>query len=307
MSTLALMLPPPREFETRAEWIFARRSVIGASDAAGILGCGYASQSLVSIWDSKVNPDAEDQDNDDDKRMRIGQLMEASLRLMFAEFTGLPCEAPGQNALHVHPEIEWLGASLDALTEHPDFGVCPVELKNVDMRNRDEWADGTMPLKYEIQCQHQLFVTGCTHAFLFGLLGGNRPEMRIVERNQDFIDKALYPQLKTFWGYVQRKELPPIDASEATAITLGKLWKKDLGSHIALPLEAAEWDELLVAAKEAKKKAEAECKLWENKIKAAIAENTYGDLPNGRCYEWKHSERKGFTVEPTTIRTLKRK
>lgn len=292
-----------REYSDRPSWLDGRRSVIGASDTAGIFGVGYHDQSPATIWDSKLNPQADDRK--DDRRLTIGKLMEPALRAIFADETGLPCEPAGEFTIYAHPDLAWLGATLDGLTVHDEYGPCPVELKNVSNFNAREWEDDP-PLKFAVQVQHQLAVTGASHGFLLGLIGGNEPVVKVIERNERFID-AMLGRLTEFWGYVERKELPPVDASLATAGILSRLWPQDSGATIFLPAEAAEWDRELCEAKEDLKTAEARKVAAENKIKAAMGEASFAELPGSAgSYSWKTQNRKGFVVEPTSFRVLRR-
>ena len=62
-----------------------------------------------------------------------------------------------------------------------------------------------------------------------------------------------------------------------------------------------------LAALEALKIAEAAKTAAENHLKAALGEAETGVLANGVAYTWKASERKGYVVEATSVRTLRRK
>lgn len=292
------------EHLTEAEWLESRRSLVGASDTAGIFGVGYADQSAVTVWDSKVNgPRAFDQAKV--KRLNIGKLMEPALRAIFAQESGQTCVSPGQFTIFRHKELPWLGATLDALTGHDEYGPCPVELKNVSNFAREEWEGDEPPLKYAVQVQHQLAVTGASHGFLLGLIGGNDPIIKTIERNERFIG-AMLKRLEEFWGYVQRRELPPVDSSYATAQILAKLWPEDSGATVALPAEAAEWDRELTEAKDVIKCAEARKLAAENLLKAAIGDATWGDLPGGGRYSWKTQTRAEHFVKESTFRVLRR-
>jgi putative phage-type endonuclease len=290
-------------YSSEAHWLEARRSLIGASDSAGIFGVGYFDQSAVTVWDSKINaPRAIDQAKV--RRLKVGKLMEPALRAIFAEESGQICVSPGDFTIFRRAEIPWLGATLDGLTEHDEYGPCPVELKNVSNFARDEWDGDEPPLKFAVQVQHQLAVTGASHGFLLGLIGGNEPVIKTIERNDRFID-AMLKRLEEFWGYVERRELPPVDSSVATAQILAKLWPEDSGATVALPPEAADWDHELSEAKEAIKAAEARKLAAENKLKAAIGEATFGEF-GGIRYSWKSQTRAEHVVKESTFRVLRR-
>lgn len=291
-------------YDSEPAWLEARRSLIGASDSAGIFGVGYADQSAVTVWDSKINP-ARQIDPAKLRKFKVGKLMEPALRAIFADESGMPCESPGEFTIYRHADIPWLGATLDGVTEHDEYGPCPVELKNVSNFARDEWDGDEPPLKFAVQCQHQMAVTGANHGFLLGLIGGNEPVIKTIERNDRFID-AMLKRLDEFWGYVERRELPPIDSSIATAQILAKLWPEDSGATVVLPAEAAEWDRELTEAKDAIKAAEARKLAAENQLKAAIGDATFGDLIGGGRYSWKTQTRAEHVVMESTFRVLRR-
>lgn len=289
----------------RHSWLAARRSMIGASDTAGIFQVGYASQSPVTVWDSKVSDRQQEFDEGLQRRMRIGKLMEPTLRSIFGCETGLHVADPGEFTIFRNCETQWLGATLDGVTDHDEFGWSPVELKNVNNFNRKDWEGDEAPLKFQVQCQHQLAVTGATHGFLLGLVGGDDPVIKTIERNDRFI-AAMLQRLADFWGFVERKEMPPIDESLATAQLLAQLWPQDSGAAVQLPDEAVEWDRELMEAKEAIKAAEA-CKTQaENKLKASIGEAAIGLLPHGGSYTWRSQDRKEYVCKATSFRVLRR-
>lgn len=297
-----------REFKTREEWLEGRRQVIGASDTAGIFGVGYANQSPISVWDSKVNPPREDEE--EDERLWIGSLMEPTLRAIFERKTGMPCNAVGATTILVHDQIPWLGATLDGVTLHVEYGACPVELKNVDNFQRDQWKNGDAPLKYMVQVQQQLAVTGASHGYLLGLIGGNKPEIREIERNDRFIE-TMTEKLADFWDYVERREMPPVgrfpvDNYAATNKFLSKMWLNDSGESVMLPDESAVWLSTRDNAKKFIKEHAATVEEMEAKIKAAMGDATSGIVP-GELYTvtWKTQHKKSYVVKASSSRVLR--
>lgn len=300
---MSMTLTEPRTIYcgNRAEWLERRREGIGASDTAGIFGVGYADQSPITVWDSKVNRATDDRASD--RRLTIGLMMEPALRNILQDETGFNVRDVGEHTIHQHPELPWMLSSLDSEVEDPDCGWCPGELKAIDF-GRKEWADGATPLKYEVQVQHQLCVTGKPRGYLLGLIGLN-PVVRVIERNDRFIE-AMLRRLAEFWSCVESRKLPPIDDSLATASVLSRLWPQDDGETVQLPDEASEWDAELTAAKADKKSAESREALAANKLKAAMGAATFGRLPDGTLYSWKTQERSGYTVAPSSCRVLRR-
>lgn len=297
------------DYQNRDEWLLARMSGVGASDVAAILGEGYKDQSPLTVWDSKKNPPRE-VPPEKLKRFQIAKRLEPAMRAIFTDETGWPCELPGEYTICRSREFPWLCASLDGLIEHPEYGLCVGELKDVGQHNRHEWENDEPPLKYAIQVQAQMATTGLPFGFCMALCG-REPIIKAVPRNERFID-AMIGKLAEFWDYVERGELPPIDASAATGRILAKLWPEDSGATVVLPPAAAEWDAALTKAKEDIKEAEARKLAAENLIKAAIGDASYGDLPDGGRYSWKSQDRRilckhcGEVLSDSTFRVLRR-
>jgi putative phage-type endonuclease len=298
---------PIREtFTGRRDWLSRRRSCIGASESPAIFGVGYADQSPVTVWHSKISDEYDFDPKGEIKRLKIGRLIEPALRIIFREETGLEVEHPGDFVLYRHPELNWLGMSPDGLVE--DAGeICPVELKNVDTFQASAWRsdDDEPPLKFNVQCQHQMAVLGSPRAYLMGLIGGNDPVVKVIHRNERFIT-AMLTKLREFWGYVERREIPPVDESFATAQILSHLFTEREGTAVQLPHEAIDWDIQLQKAKADVKDAEAREAKYANLLKASIGEATFGIIPGGGSYSWKTQSREEHVVKSSTFRVLRR-
>lgn len=266
---------------TEAEWLECRKSGIGASEVAAIFGCGYANQSPITVWNSKVGGPQPEIPKDQLRRMARGKKLEPVIAGEFEIETGLKALDPGDYTVFRSADHPWLFATLDRFTVHPEYGPIPVELKAVHGRFYAEWdEEEEPPLKYMVQCQTQMAVTGTSHCYLVGLIGGDEVVVRLIERNQRFID-AMVVRLAEFWGFVQRKEMPPVDESEATRLILGLIYPRDMGHDVALPPEAAEWDRELNELEEQMKSLESRKDGIENKLRAAIGDATRGRLLSG--------------------------
>lgn len=292
-------------FSERSAWLEGRRQSIGASDAAAILGEGYADQSPITIYADKRGEILADADAEPD-RLRIGRMIEPTLRKIFRAKTRKNCYAVPAFSILRNRALPWLSASLDGYAIDSDLGPCPVELKNVSGFNWREWRDDDRPLKFEIQCNHQMLVTGARAVFLFGLIAYSTPIVKVIERNQRFID-ALLRQLERFWNYCQRGECPPVDDSLATGRVLAAIYPEAGDAEpITLPDAAADWDRDLQSAKLAEAEAKRKRLALENRFKAAIGSATLGILPDGGRYQWKTYHRDGYTVGPQDVRALHR-
>jgi predicted phage-related endonuclease len=178
------------------------------------------------------------------------------------------------------------------------------EIKNVDFFLGQEWEDEP-PVAFQIQLQHQLAVTGLTWGSIVGLVGGNRFRWQDQTRNEEFIALLLEAEHE-FVERVQKRLPPPADGSASTKALLKKLYPKDNGEAIALPVELIEADIQLRALKDAQKEAGKEIDRLENLFKQAIGEATAGALSNGVSYTHKWQQRAGYTCQATEFRVLRR-
>ena len=298
-------------YVNREEWVAARRTFLGASEAAAILGVGYAGQSPLSVWASKVRGFEIEFSEDARHRMRIGQLLESGILAAFSERTGLPAELTGEFAVYRHQEREWLATTLDGVATVDGHQV-PVEIKTVDQRHRADW-EGMGPLKFQIQVQHQLAVTGAPFGFLVGLVG---LDLIIIPIAADAEFQAKYLRIADrFWAMVEASEQPSISdefaAAEADAEALKHLYPHDDGSTIELADDFLAIDEELAALKRTRKDVDTRVKELENQVKEALGDATFGLLPhNGGRYSWKQVRKvmpakESYILEYRTLRRLK--
>lgn len=284
---------------SESEWLDARKSGIGASEIASIFGVGYKTSSIITVWADKTESARQEIDAETQEMFDVGHEMEPFIARRFEKRTGLQTHDPGRFTIYRHQSIPWLFSTIDRFVVHPEFGPIPLELKHVNGRFRSEWRDGDDPaLKFNVQCQAQMEVTGTNKCYLAGWIGGDTLSVHLIDRNQRFID-AMKPKLESFWGFVQRKEMPPVDDSEATRSMLGLIYPHDTGTEISLPSDFIDLDRELLEIKDNIKTLETRKDGIENKIKAALGTATRGCLPVG-SYSWKEQSR--TTIDAESLR-----
>lgn len=207
---------------TRADWLAERLDGVGASESPILFGEGYAGTSVYKLWTEKTG--LLDSEEETAEHLLVGLDMEPSLRRIFTRKAGL--ETMPAPSLCKSRQVDYMIASLDSIAIDPEHGPCPLELKNVGEYARHDWSDGEIPLKFQVQLQHQIYVTGAKCAYILGLIGGRKPEYRRVERNDRFIEKTLLPAVQDFWLFVKTKVAPPIDGSAATAEAIRRLYPR---------------------------------------------------------------------------------
>ncbi|MEU8199541.1 lambda-exonuclease family protein [Microbispora amethystogenes] len=196
----------------RPEWLAARRRGIGGSDALAVLGLSPYS-SRYQVWAEKSGLLRE---QDDSEVMAWGRKLEPVIAEEFEARTGIPTHACG---LMRHVERDWQLASVDRLTA--DGGV--LEIKTTSAYRASDWDDEQLADAAEAQLQHYLAVTGLEHGYAAALIGGQRLEIRHVERNDRLINVLVNAEAE-LWQMVIDGTAPALDGSEATARTLAELY-----------------------------------------------------------------------------------
>ena len=142
------------------EWLQFRRGKIGASDAPVIMGVSPWKNKL-QLWEEKVKGTYSQAVNG---AMKRGIELEESARQLFCLKTGIevfPCVA-------VHPELDWMMASLDGLDKS---GKVAVEIKCAGKEDHAVALAGRVPEKYYPQLQHQMHVCQLEKMFYFSFDG----------------------------------------------------------------------------------------------------------------------------------------
>lgn len=293
--------------DARQQWLAERRSKITASDAAAILGRDPRRGPL-SVWAEKIGA----LEPADAPWMRRGRRFEAPIAEEYAEETGRPVYAPDPYAIRIHPDIPWLGATLDRETEGceaspaPAAGRGPLELKNVSGLKAKEWR-AEPPPHYLIQVQVQIACTGAEWASLAALIGGLSIAWVDVPRHDRFI-AAMLPKLEEFRWYVEKREPPPVtDALPSTSAVLAALYAAEDGETVELDREAQDLADELDAARLDRRAAMTRERAAANKLKSRLAAASFGKLPDGSYLYLTSVEREAYEVAETSYRQLSRR
>jgi putative phage-type endonuclease len=205
---------------TREDWLAERRTGIGGSDVAAILGLSRWKTPLDVYLDKtgQLPPQPESEP------MRWGTLLEPVILGEFAARHGIRVERP--HGIQRHAERPWMLASLDGWA--PDLPAV-VECKTA--RSADGWGDtgtGEIPAYYQTQVAHYLAVTGAAVAFVPVLIGASDFRVYQVERDDGFISD-LQAAEEAFWHDHVLAGIPPgpINAADAA-----RLWARDNGETL---------------------------------------------------------------------------
>jgi putative phage-type endonuclease len=174
---------------SREQWLEERKSTIGSSDVAAILGLSKY-QTPFQLYQEKVGEVEPESEN---AAMEWGTELEQFLADMFVKrHPGL--QVKRDHKVRTHFNYGWATCNLDRIVRSP--GALPVIL---ELKTATEWAvknwDAEVPTAYYAQVQWQMFVTDIHHAIIWvGVLDSRRFIELSIAYDSEFIQKM--------WGLV---------------------------------------------------------------------------------------------------------
>jgi putative phage-type endonuclease len=264
------------------EWLDMRKNHIMASEAPIIMGLSPWRTPL-QLWEEKLELKPPQQLN---FAMSRGVQLEP---LALAEYN----KRTGNNAkpcVVFSEEIEWMGASLDGLSEDQKIVL---EIKCPGKKDHELAALGKIPEKYVAQLQHQLYTSGNSllHYFSYSEESCFLIE---VKRDEVFIEKMLEAE-KQFWDMLNNFESPEPQ-------------KKDIEKQF-ISIDSLEWQEVakdlkdILAEKKASEERIKQLKAREAKLKDILVAISKGENAEGCGIKLEKTSRKG-TVDYSIIPEL---
>lgn len=212
----------------RERWLELRRTGIGGSDALAVAGLDPW-RSPLGVWLEKTgSPNAPQVA--ETPVMRWGNLLEQPLAEWFTKSTGIEVYECGMLG---HPMIEWQLYTPDRLAEDDAL----VEFKTTNPWNSDEWSNGKVSDRAELQVQHGMAVTGKSKAYVVVGIWGEDPQMRVVQRDERLIEDLTRIEA-AFWDLVQSQIPPPLTGHATDADLMAQLHPQADGSCIELSQRA---------------------------------------------------------------------
>jgi putative phage-type endonuclease len=284
------------------EWISKRSLGIGASEIAIVLGESNWS-SLLELYYRKIGESAHD-DSDPEEWILWGRLLEDPIR---AEL----CKRAGVTVKHVGPllrstSVRWAIATPDGLTD----ALEPIEAKNISWGyDPDEWA-ARIPIKYYLQCQQQILVTGASRCLFGALLWGSKLIWEWVPRDEIAIKRILTGG-ESFWRNVERRTPPPSDGHPGARRLLGKMAIVDNQIELYEPdisdlLEGwSRYNQELVQLRDKERKVERHRDSSADQIAQRMGVHRKAFTATGWEFRWETVRSRGYTAEPKTFEQLK--
>ena len=284
---------------TRTEWLKARRSGIGGSDVAAILGLSRY-KSALDIYNDKIS--TEEPKDQQSQSAYFGTILEDVVAKEFSKRTGLKVQRV--NTMLRSGVGDWMIANIDRAVVNPEIaGRVSVydeqrqaetgrmistnwilECKTANQFLADQWGESQedeivnsavvtehkIPIYYETQVQWYMAVTGCDTCFVAVLLGGQDFRIYVVRRDEDVI-KALIEHCSEFWHEHVLKGIPP---KAQNMEDVQKLFPQDNGDMVeATNEQAADIGELRTLAERIKELTEQQT-VVKSRLIASLGANT---------------------------------
>ena len=193
------------------EWKAARKSGIGGSDAASVIGVDDQNsdyfRSPLDVYNEKLGIVADTYE--ENWFSRRGKALEPELRRDYAEKTGRTVRLP-EHILQ-HPVHKFMICSLDGFTDDGRIQ----EFKTAS-HSKGWGTEGTdeIPQKFLVQTQHNLIVTGAEVADVSVSIGGMAPKYYEIPADRE-LQQLIIDSEENFWSKVMaRIEPDPITIEE---------------------------------------------------------------------------------------------
>jgi len=275
---------PPIFTPERSEFLAERKTGIGGSDAAVILGLSKYKTPL-ELAEEKLGLTPPFEGN---RFTEAGNRLEDVIAQWYADEQG--CRVARANQTFRLKEHDFIMAHIDrrVLKERK-----VLECKSADKWTLNNWGQpGTdeIPDAYFIQVQHYLMFPNWDSADLAALIGGN--DLRIYPILPDYeLQEMMLESEIAFWKIIERGDLPdPIRESDAN-----KLWSRDNGESIYADYAVVEWHEELKKAVVAEKELKAKMDDLKTRIKSFMQEYSILCDPDGKKIRtWKIQKTSSF-------------
>ena len=280
---------------TRAEWLTLRRSGLGGSDAAAVLGLSKWTSSY-GLWLDKTGQ-APDDDNSTLAQRRGTYLEEFILNEATAQDPDLHIDrAP---YMLRHPDVPIMFANVDGLAVHTKRrGRGGAEAKNVHPFQVRDWPEGPPPY-YEVQVLHYMAVLGLTWWVVVADCGGDDLRVHYVERDEDVIEALVAAEQQWWQRHVIEGIEPAVDGSKAATEVLALIEARAGAVKVLDPDEQAEVEDLfrqLAHDQEVVKEATSGVDLTKNTIRQMLGEATeLEDTDGTRWATWRQQKDKTTT------------
>lgn len=266
---------------SREEWLAWRRTGIGGSDAAAVIGLNPF-RSRIEVYADKMGMMPEKEDTES---MRLGRDLEDYVAQRFCEETGKKVRR--NNFMWCHDEHRCMIADVDREVIGENAGL---ECKTTQAWGGKVIMKGEIPLTYYVQCMHYMAVMGYDRVYLAVLIFGKGFFHFTIERDEDEI-AALVAAEASFWrDHVEAGISPDPDGSQSAEQAVDAIWGNRAQEDELLMFDFSddmrELCDLAAAEKEIKRQKDA----IKQRLQAALGEHMVGSSDR-YVITWRPQER----------------
>ena len=292
---------------SKKEWLEYRQKGIGGSDIASVVGINPWSSPL-AVYYSKIEkvPELEEENLPAELGIFLEPFIKVKFEKWFKETNTFDISVLPMPYILQHPKNPIALANLDGYFNCPVLNEpMIVEFKTTSERNYQDWADGSLPDYYYLQIQWYLYVTDVKQCYLAFLIGNNKFDVTVIERNEEVIEQMV-EKANYFWNTFMIPKVPPAPSGDdSSKEILDKMYKVEAGKEIVIE-EPVYIGHILAINGLKKKISEMEKDL--EQYKQWIKEKM-GTAETGICGEWKitwkEQEKKEFLVKASKFRVLR--
>jgi putative phage-type endonuclease len=190
------------------DWLDWRRKGIGGSDVSAICNMNrYRSPMAVYLDKTGQLPPLED-----NEFMYWGRELEDTVAREFSKRTGYKVRR--ENQMLQHPQHSFMLANVDRLIVGQNAGL---ECKTASEYAKQDWIGESVPKEYALQCHHYMACTGTDRWYVAVLIGGNKFEWRVIERDEVIIESLINLE-SDFWHNHVLANVPPAYGAHDTTL-----------------------------------------------------------------------------------------
>lgn len=210
----------------RVAWERIRKSGIGGSDIAAIMGLSPYKSAFALYAEKHGDVEAEDLSNNE--YVYWGTALEQLVADRFCELTNKKVRKCGTLQ---DENYEFMLANVDRLVVGEETGL---ECKTANGFKAKDWDGDEVPDAYYCQCQWYMMITGFKKWYIACLIGGNHFVWKEIPRNDEFIAEMSTAAI-IFWNNLENNIAPEVDGSESTTEAVNKITEAIVGKdEIAL-------------------------------------------------------------------------
>lgn len=160
----------------KKSWLTYRKQGIGGSDAGAVCGMNPY-RTAIHVYQDKISDEIEEIDNE---AMRQGREFEDYVARRFTEATGKKVRRA--NAIYYDEKHPFMLADVDRMIVGENAGL---ECKTASPYMADKWAEGRIPMSYQIQCYHYMSVCNAYAWYIAVLIYGRDFKFYRIERDAE--------------------------------------------------------------------------------------------------------------------------